>query len=73
MNDSAPGPLLTWADQMKALEDVGGNLLAQWRPDGASEAEIQDMNKLVLSILSCGYLCQVYTNAGRPVFMPLWN
>ena len=31
------------------------------------------MNKLVLSILSDGYLCRVYTDARRPVFMPLWN
>jgi hypothetical protein len=31
------------------------------------------MNKLVLSILSDGYLCRVYTDASRPVFMPLWN
>jgi hypothetical protein len=58
---------------MRALEDVGGNLLATWRPDGASEAEIQDMNKLALSILATGYLCRVYTDAKRPVFMPLWN
>ena len=46
---------------------------ANWRPDGATEAETQDMNKLALSILSCGYLCRVYTDAQRPVFMPLWN
>jgi hypothetical protein len=58
---------------MKALEGLGGNLIAEWRPDGASEAEIQDMNKLVLSILASGYLCHVYTNPRRPVFMPLWN
>ena len=31
------------------------------------------MNKLALSILACGYLCHVYTDARRPVFMPLWN
>jgi hypothetical protein len=31
------------------------------------------MNKLALSILSEGYLCRVYTDAKRPVFMPLWN
>jgi hypothetical protein len=31
------------------------------------------MNKLALSILACGYLCRVYTDASRPVFMPLWN
>ena len=66
---SLPG----WADQMRALENVGDNLLASWRPDGASEAEKQDMNKLALSILACGYLCRVYTDEKRPVFMPLWN
>ena len=62
-----------WADQMKALERVGDELLAAWRPDGASEAERQDMYRLALSILSCGYLCRVYTNARRPEWMPLWN
>jgi hypothetical protein len=58
---------------MRALANVGDNLLATWRPEGASEIEQQDMNKLALSILSCGYLCRVYTDAKRPVFMPLWN
>ena len=58
---------------MQALERVGDNLIAKWRPDGATEAETQDMNKLALSILACGYLCRVYTDARRPVFMPLWN
>jgi hypothetical protein len=66
-------PLPSWADQMRALERVGDHLLARWRPDGATAAEIQDMNKLALSILSEGYLCRVYTDAKRPVFMPLWN
>ena len=65
--------LPTWADQMGALKGVADNLLATWRPDGASAAEVQDMNKLALSILACGYLCHVYTDARRPVFMPLWN
>jgi len=65
--------LPSWADQMKALEQVSDNLLATWRPDGASDAEVQDMNKLALSILACGYLCRVYPDARRPVFMPLWN
>ena len=23
--------------------------------------------------MPCGYLCRVYTDARRPVFMPLWN
>jgi hypothetical protein len=65
--------LPTWTDQMRALEGVAENLIATWRPDGASEAETQDMNKLALSILACGYLCRVYTDDRRPVFMPLWN
>src|SRR5215468_5327451 len=68
-----PHALPSWADQMKALEGVGDNLIAKWRPDGATEAETQDMNKLALSILACGYLCHVYTDARRPAFMPLWN
>ena len=65
--------LPTWAEQMRALEPVVDNLLGLWRPDGASEAEIQDMNKLALSMLASGYACRVYTDAKRPVFMPLWN
>src|SRR5438067_6725324 len=65
--------LPSWADQMEALKGVSDSLLATWRPDGATEAELQDMNKLALSILACGYLCRVYTDAKRPVFMPLWN
>jgi Protein of unknown function (DUF1214) len=65
--------LPSWADQMKALDGVSDALIAKWRPDGATEAETQDMNKLALSILACGYLCRVYTDARRPVFMPLWN
>jgi hypothetical protein len=70
----ADAPALpSWADQMKALEGVGENLLAVWRPDGPTEAEVQDMNKLALSILACGYLCRVYPDKSRPVFMPLWN
>ena len=58
---------------MRALEGVVDDLLAKWRPDGATEAELQDMNKLALSMLAEGYLCQVYTDNKRPVFMPLWN
>jgi hypothetical protein len=65
--------LPSWADQMQALERVGEHLIAKWRPDGATEAETQDMNRLALSILACGYLCRVYTDSRRPVFMPLWN
>ncbi len=65
--------LPTWDEQMEALKGVADHLLATWRPENASEAEVQDMNKLALSILACGYLCHVYTDARRPVFMPLWN
>ena len=65
--------LPTWAEQMRALEGVVDTLMETWRPDGATAAELQDMNKLALSILSEGYLCRVYTDAKRPVFMPLWN
>ena len=67
MSDSAiPAALPSWADQMKALERVSDNLIAEWRPDGATAAETQDMNKLALSILACGYLCRVYTDSRRP-------
>src|SRR3954453_22250451 len=65
--------LPTWQDQLRALDPVVDELLAIWRPDGPSDAEVQDMNKLAVSILACGYLCHVYTDARRPVFMPLWN
>ena len=65
--------LPSWDDQMRGARGVVDNLLATWRPDGATEAEMQDMNKLALSILASGYLCHVYTDARRPVFMPLWN
>jgi hypothetical protein len=65
--------LPTWDEQMEALKGVADGLLATWRPDGATEAEEQDMNKLALSILACGYLCHVYTDTRRPTFMPLWN
>lgn len=62
-----------WDEQLHALDGVVDELLATWRPDGATEAEVQDMNKLALSILASGYLCRVYADADRPVFMPLWN
>jgi hypothetical protein len=65
--------LPTWQDQLRRLDPVVDNLLTVWRPDGPTEAEVQDMNKLALSILACGYLCHVYTDTRRPVFMPLWN
>jgi Protein of unknown function (DUF1214) len=71
--DGEPSMLPSWAGQMRALDAVVDNLLTTWRPDGATVAETQDMNKLALSILACGYLCHVYTDARRPVFMPLWN
>lgn len=29
--------LPSWADQMKALEKVSDNLIAKWRPGGATE------------------------------------
>jgi hypothetical protein len=65
--------LATWQEQLRSLDPVVDTLLEIWRPDGPTEAEVQDMTKLALSILACGYLCQVYTDADRPVFMPLWN
>ena len=55
MSHTIPSPSLpTWAEQMRALEPVVDNLLALWRPDGATEAEVQDMNKLALSMLARG-------------------
>jgi hypothetical protein len=70
---AAAGALPSWADQMSALHGVVDELLPVWRPDGATAAEIQDMNKLALSVLAGGYLCRVHTDSRRPVFMPLWN
>jgi len=66
-------PLPTWDEQLRSLEGVVDELMATWRPDGPTEAEVQDMNKLALSILASGYLCRVHTDAKRPIFMPLWN
>ena len=65
--------LPTWDEQVESLKGVVDGLLETWRPDGATELEQQDMTKLALSILACGYLCHVYTDDERPVFMPLWN
>ena len=73
MTPTTAGALPSWSDQMRALERVGDQLCVAWRPDGATEAERQDMYRLALSILSCGYLCRAYTNARRPEWMPLWN
>jgi hypothetical protein len=58
---------------MKALDGVADRLMRAWRPDGATDAEIQDMNKYALSALASGFHCYVYTDARRPAFMPLWN
>ncbi len=65
--------LPTWQEQLRGLDPVVDNLVEIWRPDGATEAEVQDMTRLALSILACGYLCHVYADATRPAFMPLWN
>ena len=63
--------LPTWQEQLRALDPVVENLLGLWRPGGATDDEVQDMNRLALSILACGYLCHVYTDASRPVYEPL--
>jgi hypothetical protein len=65
--------LPSWSDQMKALDGLVDRLMAAWRPEGATEAELQDMSKYALSALASGYYCYVYTDARRPAFMPLWN
>ena len=67
------GALPSWDEQMEALKGVVDRLMVTWRPDGPTEAEVQDMNKLALSILATGYLGRVYTDEKRPAFMPLWN
>ena len=72
MTASTPTGLPDWAAQMKALERVGDNLMAKWRPE-ATEDERQDMYKLALSMISEGYLCHVHMDPGKPVLAPLWN
>jgi hypothetical protein len=67
------GILPTWEAQLAKLEGVVDRLMAEWRPDGATEDEIQDMNKYALSTLASAYYCHAYTDASRPAFMPLWN
>jgi hypothetical protein len=69
----ASGPLPSWTDQMRLLDGLAERLIDRWRPEGATEAEIQDMNRLVLSMVSEGYLCHVYADPRRPAFMPHWN
>lgn len=58
---------------LEQINDVVERLVAFWRPDGASDAEVRDMTKLALSQVASGYLTHVYTDASRPVFLPLWN
>ncbi len=65
--------LPTWDEQIDGLKGVVDELMTTWRPDAPTVTEQQDMTKLALSILACGYLCHVYTDDARPVFMPLWN
>lgn len=67
------GTLPTWEEQLAKLEGVVDRLMAEWRPGGATEDELQDMNKYALSTLASAYYCHAYTDASRPVFMPLWN
>lgn len=67
------GQLLTWSGQSAALDGVVERLMAAWRPGGGTPDELADMSKYVLSTLASGYHCYAYTDASRPVFMPLWN
>ena len=39
---------------MRALEGVVDTLMETWRPDGFTEAELQDMNKLALAAVKPG-------------------
>lgn len=67
------GTLPTWEEQLAKFDGVVDRLMAEWRPDGGTEDELQDMNKYALSTLASAYYAHVYTDASRPVFMPLWN
>jgi len=67
------GTLPTWEEQLAKLDGVVDRLMAEWRPGGGTEDEIQDMNKYALSTLASAYYCHAYTDASRPVFAPLWN
>ena len=54
IDESKPGAADLGRADAGARSRSVDNLLAIWRPDGATEAEIQDMNKLALSMLADG-------------------
>lgn len=70
---AAANTMPTWAEQMTALMPVADRLIARWGRPNVTEAERQDMYTLCLAILSEGYLCHVYMDPRRPVWVPLWN
>ena len=72
MSDSGPNALPSWADQMRALEGVSDHLIAKWRPDGATVAETQDMNKLALDPRADTCAASTPMRAVRRS-VPLWN
>ena len=47
--------------------------MATWRPDGADRGRAPGHEQARAVDPRRGYLCRVYTDARRPVFMPLWN
>jgi hypothetical protein len=68
-----PGSLPSWEDQIKLLLPVGDKLLKNWARPNMTEEEKQDHYTLGLAMLSNGYLCHVFMDPKRPMFMPLWN
>ncbi len=66
------GALPSWADQMEALKDVGGRLLAT-AERGDTEAHRQEMYRYVLGAVSNGFLNYVNVDMGHPTWTPLWN
>lgn len=67
------GSLPSWEDQIKRLLPVGEKLLENWARPNMTEEEKQDHYVLGLAMLSNGYLCHVFMDPKRPMFMPLWN
>ena len=67
-------PLPSWADQMRALERVGDNLMATWRPDGRDRGRDPGHEQARAVDPRRAATCAGSTpTARRPVFMPLWN
>ena len=66
--------LPSWQEQLRALDPVVDNLLGIWRPDGATEAEVQDMNRLALQAVAPGGIfltCSCTGLVGEDAFLDM--